>query len=113
VVSLMFEQFGDFPQAAAATRRFRERHGIEYTTLIAGTSDKEDAATKLPQLNGVFAFPTTIFIDRTGKARRIHTGFSGPATGEHHRKLLEEFAATVEQLLAETPDPTATRAAEP
>jgi len=112
VVSLMFEQFGDFPQAAAATRRFRERHGIEYTTLIAGTSDKDDAATKLPQLNGVFAFPTTIFIDRAGKVRRIHTGFSGPATGEHHRKLLEEFDSTVEQLLAETPDPTATRAAE-
>lgn len=112
VVSLMFEQFGDFPQAAAATRRFRERYGIEYTTLIAGTSDKDDAATKLPQLNGVFAFPTTIFIDRTGKVRRIHTGFSGPATGEHHRKLLEEFESTVEQLLAETPDPTATRAAE-
>ena len=112
VVSLMFEQFGDFPQAAAATRRFRERYGIEYTTLIAGTSDKDDAATKLPQLNGVFAFPTTIFIDRAGKVRRIHTGFSGPATGEHHRKLLEEFESTVEQLLAETPDPTATRAAE-
>lgn len=112
VVSLMFEQFGDFPQAAAATRRFRERHGIEYTTLIAGTSDKDDAATKLPQLNGVFAFPTTIFVDRTGKVRRIHTGFSGPATGEHHRKLLEEFESTVEQLLGETPDPTATRAAE-
>lgn len=112
VVSLMFEQFGDFPQAAAATRRFRERYGIEYTTLIAGTSDKDDAATKLPQLNGVFAFPTTIFIDRTGKVRRIHTGFSGPATGEHHRKLLEEFESTVEQLLAETSDPTATRAAE-
>jgi peroxiredoxin len=112
VVSLMFEQFGDFPQAAAATRRFRERYGIEYTTLIAGTSDKDDAATKLPQLNGVFAFPTTIFIDRAGNVRRIHTGFSGPATGEHHRKLLEEFESTVEQLLAETPDPTATRAAE-
>jgi thiol-disulfide isomerase/thioredoxin len=110
VVSLMFEQFGDFAQAAAATRRFRERYGIEYTTLIAGTSDKDDAATKLPQLNGVFAFPTTIFIDRAGKVRRIHTGFSGPATGEHHRKLLEEFESLVDQLLAETPDPNTTRA---
>jgi peroxiredoxin len=111
VVSLMFEQFGDLPQAAAATRRFRERYGIEYTTLIAGTSDKDDAATKLPQLNGVYAFPTTIFIDRAGKVRRIHTGFSGPATGEHHRKLLDEFESLVDQLLAETPDPTATRPA--
>ncbi len=104
VVSLMFEQFGDFAQAAAATRRFRQRHGIDYPTLIAGTSDKDDAASKLPQLNGVFAFPTTIFIDRAGRVRRIHTGFSGPATGVHHERLLEEFTTLVEQLLAETPD---------
>jgi thiol-disulfide isomerase/thioredoxin len=101
VVSLMFEQFGDFERAAEATYRFRERYGIEYTTLIAGISDKDDAATRLPQLNGVFAFPTTIFIDRGGKVRKIHTGFAGPATGEHHAKMVREFERTVDGLLAE------------
>jgi thiol-disulfide isomerase/thioredoxin len=109
IVSLMFEQFGDFARAAAATHRFRQRYGIEYPTLIAGTSDKDDAASKLPQLNGVFAFPTTIFIDRAGKVRRIHTGFSGPATGVHHERLIEEFTTLVEQLLAETSDPEGVR----
>jgi thiol-disulfide isomerase/thioredoxin len=101
VVSLMFEQFGDFERAAEATYRFRERYGIEYTTLIAGISDKDDAASRLPQLNGVFAFPTTIFIDRGGKVRKIHTGFAGPATGEHHTKMVAEFERTVDSLLAE------------
>jgi len=105
VISLMFEQFGDFERAAAATERFRRRYRIDYTTLIAGTSDKDEAAAKLPQLNGVFAFPTTIFVDRQGKVRRIHTGFSGPATGSHHRKLLADFEATVEALLAEPAPP--------
>lgn len=105
VISLMFEQFGDFKRAADATERFRRRYRIDYTTLIAGTSDKDDAAAKLPQLNGVFAFPTTIFVDRQGKVRRIHTGFSGPATGIHHEKLLADFEKTVEALLAEPPPP--------
>jgi thiol-disulfide isomerase/thioredoxin len=105
VISLMFEQFGDFKRAADATERFRRRHGIEYTTLIAGTSDKEDAASKLPQLNGVFAYPTTIFIDRHGKVRRIHTGFSGPATGDHYTTLVADFTRTVDALLAESPPP--------
>ena len=105
VISLMFEQFGDFKRAADATERFRQRYGIEYTTLIAGTSDKEDAATKLPQLNGVFAFPTTIFIDRQGKVRKIHTGFSGPATGKYYEKLVADFTSTVDILLAEAPPP--------
>ena len=107
VVSLMFEQFGDFPQAAEAVYRFRDRYKIEYTTLIAGISDKDDAASKLPQLNGVFAFPTTIFVDRSGKVRKIHTGFSGPATGVHYEKLVDEFEKTVNVLLAEAAPPAA------
>ena len=105
VISLMFEQFGDFKRAADATERFRKRYGIEYTTLIAGTSDKDDAASKLPQLNGVFAYPTTLFVDRQGKVRKIHTGFSGPATGTHHEAMIASFEKTVEMLLAEPAPP--------
>jgi peroxiredoxin len=101
VVSLMFEQFGDMARAVPAVKQFREKFGIEYETLIAGVNDKENAATRLPQLNNVFAFPTTVFVDRQGHVRRIHTGFSGPATGDHYQRLIEAFDATVESLLAE------------
>jgi thiol-disulfide isomerase/thioredoxin len=101
VVSLMFEHFGDFAQAAAATRRFRDKFGIGYTTLVAGTSDRDEAARALPQLTGVFAFPTTIWVDRTGTVRKIHAGFSGPATGQHYTALTGEFTAFTQQLLAE------------
>ena len=97
----MFEYFDDFGRAVDATRRFRERHGIEYTTLIAGVSDKDEASKALPSLNRVLAYPTTIFIDRAGAVRKIHTGFSGPATGEHYERLTTEFRVLVEGLLAE------------
>jgi len=102
IVSLMFEHFGDFPRAAEATQRFRQHYGIEYTTLIAGISDKDDAAKKLPMLDRVYAFPTTIFIDRKGNVRKIHTGFSGPATGDHYTDFVNEVKATLDQLLKET-----------
>jgi thiol-disulfide isomerase/thioredoxin len=102
IVSLMFEHFGDFPRAAEATQRFRRNYGIDYTTLIAGTSDKDEAATKLPMLDRVYAFPTTIFIDRKGNVRKIHTGFSGPATGEHYAQFVSEVKAILDQLLAES-----------
>jgi thiol-disulfide isomerase/thioredoxin len=102
VVSLMFEHFGDFERAAAATMRFRQLYGIDYTTLIAGVSDKDEAAKKLPMLDRVYAFPTLIFIDRKGIVRSIHTGYSGPATGEHYTQFVAEFKHTVDQLLAET-----------
>jgi len=101
VISLMFEHFGDFEAAATATRLFREDLGIQYTTLIAGISDRDDVAKKLPQLDAIYAFPTTLFLDRSGRVRHVHTGFSGPATGEHYEALTAQFDALLEQLLAE------------
>jgi thiol-disulfide isomerase/thioredoxin len=102
IVSLMFEHFGDFPRAAEAAQRFRRHYGIEYTTLIAGISDKDEAAKKLPMLDRFYAFPTTIFVDRKGDVRKIHTGFSGPATGDHYTQFVAEVKATLDQLLAES-----------
>jgi len=102
VVALMFEHFADFERAAAAVQRLQRKYDVRYPMLIAGTSDKEDAAAKLPQLSAVHAFPTTLFLDRRGRVRHIHTGFFGPGTGEHHQELIESFDAMVEQLLAET-----------
>src|SRR3984885_5971777 len=102
IVSLMFEHFGDFSHAAEATQRFRQHYGIEYTTLIAGISVKDEAAKKLPMLDRVYAFPTTLFIDRRGDVRKIHTGFSGPATGDHYTQFEHEVKATLDQLLAES-----------
>ena len=102
VVSLMFEHFGDFERAAAATKRFRQQYGIEYTTLIAGVSDIDEAGKKLPMLQKFYGFPTTVLVDRRGQVRKIHTGFSGPATGEHYTQFVDEFRRNLEQLLAET-----------
>ena len=100
-VMLMFEHFGDMPQAVQAVKRFREEFAIEYPLLIAGTSDKDDAGTRMPQLDRVYAFPTTLVIDRKGRVRKIHTGFNGPATGEKYEQFKREFTATIDQLLAE------------
>ena len=101
IVALMYEHLEDRDAAARQVRRFRDKFKIEYTTLLAGISDKTEAARTLPALNHVLAFPTTIFIDRRGTVRRIHTGFSGPGTGEHFEKLKRDYTALVETLLAE------------
>jgi peroxiredoxin len=104
VVALMFEHFEDHAVAAEQVRRFREKFDIEYDTLIAGISDKTEAAKVLPALSAVLAFPTTIFIDRGGRVRRIHTGFSGPGTGEHYTNLQQDFRDLITALLAEPVD---------
>jgi len=55
----------------------------------------------LPQIKKISAFPTSIFIDKKGKIRKIDSGFNGPATGEYYTKFKKEFEQFVEKLLAE------------
>ena len=44
---------------------------------------------------------TSIFIDREGKVRKIHTGFNGPGTGEPYQRFVDEYTLFIEQLLRE------------
>lgn len=101
IIYLQFEYFGDFPQAAAANRRFVNEFGIDWPVLIAGISDRDEAARKLPRLGHVFAFPTTVVVDRKGAVRKVHSGYAGPATGKHYDEFRQEFTAQIESLLAE------------
>ncbi len=101
VIALMFERHGEFDKAANAVRGFRRDLDIPYTTLIAGVADDEDPERKLPNLSGVYGYPTAIFVDRSGHIRKIHTGFSGPATGKHYEEQIAGFRALVDELLNE------------
>jgi hypothetical protein len=56
---------------------------------------------KLPMLNHVLSYPTTIFIDKTGALRKIHTGFNGPGTGDKYIEFKTDFEGFVSELLSE------------
>lgn len=101
VVGLMFERHGDFQKAAAAVRGYQRDLNVEFPLLIAGVAENNDAAKKLPVLSGVYGYPTAILIDKQGKIRDIHTGFSGPATGKFYEEYTAEFSDKVDALLAE------------
>lgn len=100
IVGLAYEYTGDPERDREFVARYRDRHGIEYPLALAGTSDKAQASTTLPDLSAVLAFPTTIFIGRDGTVRHIHSGFAGPGTGEHYAALVAELEAEIEKLLA-------------
>ncbi len=100
-IGLMYEYSPVFEEAAKACERYGKRYDIQYPMLIAGVMDKEAAAKTLPMINAVLVYPTMIFIDRRGEVRHIHTGFPGPATGEHHEKFKRDFYKLMDELLAE------------
>lgn len=101
IIGLAFERSPELEVAKTRIEKMKQRFDIQYDVLFAGTNDKQKAAEALPMLSAVLAFPTTIFIDKQGKVRKIHTGFSGKATGEHYNQFTEEFTLFVEKLLAE------------
>jgi hypothetical protein len=51
-------------------------------------------------LERIVNFPTTIFIGKSGHIEKIHTGFSGPGTGEHYEEQKQEIYTIVNNLLA-------------
>ncbi|MEE9126328.1 MAG: TlpA disulfide reductase family protein, partial [Planctomycetota bacterium] len=101
VLGLAFEHAPEFENSAPLVRDYVKRQGIDYPILIAGISNKAQAQKAFPALDQVLAYPTTIFLDRRGKVRAVHTGFSGPATGAEHRRLRQRFQEIIEELLGD------------
>ncbi|MFT7542160.1 MAG: thiol-disulfide isomerase/thioredoxin [Gammaproteobacteria bacterium] len=99
VIGLAFELTADYERDNEQLRRFAERYDIEYPILLAGTSNKSEATLAFPGVDFVRSFPTTLFVDNGGHVRWVHSGFSGPATGEAHVALRTEFEGRIEQLL--------------
>ncbi|GAB4011705.1 hypothetical protein GCM10028808_25920 [Spirosoma migulaei] len=101
LVGLSFERSPEMSISGPKIERMKQRFKIDYPIVLAGTNDKAQASKALPDLNAVVAFPTTIFIDKKGQVRHIHTGFSGPGTGKYYDQYIEEFNRLVDKLVAE------------
>jgi len=102
VVGLAYERSTDFTRSQASLRNVKQRFQVKYPMLITGVAvgDPDRASKTLPQIERIVNFPTTIFVGKTGKIEKIHTGFSGPGTGSHYEDQKAEFYTIVNDLLA-------------
>lgn len=99
IIGLAYEFRGDFSTDAEMVSRYKKRFNIPWTLLVAGISDKTEAAKTLPFLDSVISFPTTIFVDRNHTIRAIHVGFNGPATGSTYYLEIQRFKDHINQIL--------------
>ncbi|RIV41988.1 peroxiredoxin family protein [Flagellimonas pelagia] len=102
-IGLAFEYAKTEEKAFEGIKRLKEREEVTYPILLAqyGTSNKQKANEKLPMLNHILSYPTTIYIDKNGEVQKIHTGFNGPATGEKFEQFKQQFDETLEKLTGE------------
>jgi len=102
VIALAYERSTDFERSQASLDQLKKRFNITYPVLITGyTNDKKELLKSLPMLANFMGFPTTIIIDKKGNVRKIHTGFSGPGTGNYYAEFINEFEKLNDDLLAE------------
>ncbi|MCB1281344.1 MAG: TlpA family protein disulfide reductase, partial [Salinibacterium sp.] len=105
VVALAFELSDDHERSVAQIARYKQRHKLADTTdwpiLIAGVSDKAKATESVRLLDRVRSYPTTLFLYDRNEVVAIHTGFSGPATGEAFTRQQQQWDEIIERLLRE------------
>jgi thiol-disulfide isomerase/thioredoxin len=103
VIGLAYERTSSWADAKRLLQPFITRFHVTYPILPTGVTVNDSLRTQktLPELQEIVGFPTTIFIDKKGRVRKIHTGFNGPGTGEHYLVFQKEFNELVDSLLRE------------
>jgi thiol-disulfide isomerase/thioredoxin len=98
IVALSFEEEAQL-QNPARLRAYAARYGIDYPMLLAGIPDQ--LAERVPQIENLNSFPTTIFLDRNGLVRNVHAGFPSKASGRFYTDTIDSIRGLVERLLTE------------
>ena len=101
IIGLAYEVKSDFEYAKTRVLTMKEKLKVDYDFVIAGTATTKSASESLPMLSKITSFPTSIIIDKKGNVRRIHTGFSGPATGKYYEEFVDEFISFMNELIEE------------
>lgn len=103
IISLAYEYSTDWDRSVKSLRKFQKLFNVQYPMLITGVTSTDDQKTEktLPELTPIRSFPTSIFLDRKGKVREVHSVFYGPGTKKYFEEYTKIFAAIVEGLLKE------------
>jgi thiol-disulfide isomerase/thioredoxin len=103
IVGLAYERTTSYSSTVKLLQPFISRFHVTYPILATGVSVNDTLRTEksLPELQEIVGFPTTIFIDKKGMVRKIHTGFDGPGTGDHYEIFQKEFDDLISSLLKE------------
>ena len=81
--------------------RLKKKFDLNFTFLVGGPASKNKASQDFNMLNAIISFPTSIFIGRDGKVKRIHTGFMGPGTGNYYNEYMKRTEFLIERLISQ------------
>lgn len=100
-IPVAFERQEAVAEAETAVKLVFASIAIPFVPYYGGEASKSEAGKTFPILDKVRAFPTSLIIDKNGVVRKIHTGFSGPGTGQFYVQHKSETTELLKQLLQE------------
>lgn len=98
-IGVGFENGNSDKDRMARLRKYQKKMGFTYPLYLGGGASTKEAHAVFNQLNGVFSFPTTIFLDKKGRIVQVYSGFDGPATGASYVSMREETERLLLKLL--------------
>ncbi len=101
IIGLAFEAHQSVEDQLKNIQIYRNELQVEYPIYLSGNANKSEASIMFNTLNKITSYPTTIFLDKHGMVRKIHTGFYGPSTGTYYDEYTSSTEAFLYQLIAE------------
>jgi thiol-disulfide isomerase/thioredoxin len=101
IIALAYEKTDDLELAKKNVVRLKKKFDLTYEILLTQLTGKDKASETFPVLNKITAFPTTVFLNKEHKIVKIHTGFSGPATGNEYLAFKQRTENLINQLVKE------------
>jgi len=101
IIPVAFERSDSLPLAAVSIKKAMSHSRLPFEPFFGGKATKNAASEVFTQLSPISSFPTAIFIGKDGRVRKIHTGFYGPGTGNHHLHYKAELKTFLSSLINE------------
>jgi thiol-disulfide isomerase/thioredoxin len=99
IISIGYEVGNTFEEHASKIISLQKRLDLDFKFLVGGAANKDLASEQFKMLSHIISFPTAIFISRDGSVKKIHTGFSGPGTGDYYLDYIKETELLIESML--------------
>ena len=100
IIGVAFEKTEDRLAAQTALGKCIRDLALPYPVLFAGKANAATIAKVFPTLEHFGGYPTSLVLDKKGRVRSIHTGFSGPST-TLYADYVKEQTALIHSLLTE------------
>lgn len=101
IIAVAFEKADNLSTARKQVERMKTRLKMTYDIAITLKDNKNKASETFPMLDRVAAFPTSIFLNKKHQIVKVHTGFSGPATGAEYGNFKQSIEFFIKNLLKE------------